>query len=1038
MKGDFSRDTFAPQRQKKYKAVLMQQGRVQLDADWNQNVNSLFQRIETETKDVIGLCGFPADHAGFGVMKLDNGDFKLTAGRAYVDGILCEIDQDVSFSQQPYIKPFPEPGINEDGMFLAYLDVWERLITALEDDEIREVALGGPDTGARRQVVWQVRLKRAGEVDANLDCDDAIEGWPPAASDGTLCARTHPQEQPQDPCVVAPGAGYRRLENQLYRVEILNGSDADGGPTFLWDRNNAFVAVAIDELHVDGSSDTLRVANLGPDGVLGFREMDPVQVTDDSYELSGRPGPLNQILKIDREQLIITLKNPVAGVDMNLSPKLRRWDSAGALKVETPAVNDGYIPLEDGIEVRFGDGSFHTGDYWCITARTIPGQYGDIEWPQGETGPACLLPFGIQHHYCRLALLRVENGQITDVTDCRQIFSPLTGAEQTPGTVRTADCCSVTVGEGGDFADIQDAVNARPADAESWSICVLPGVHRLERPIIVRNQKGFTLSGCGDQTFILSSPRQRQPILALRDVTNVRLEGLSFSGPAQFTTLLLLSCSDVSILNCRVENLLSQQLRVAALTIVACERVKISNSQFRGQPALVAHGQFFDIVGNQFTGGGIQCLPGSEALKIEANRIQQGFGPGIQLGGTLDFTEITKFFESIPGAAPEGFRNRSSSALQVTREILFVSIINNFIAAMSGSGILTLERVFDQEQQGEVVYLDIVHNEIIECAQIPDLWLTNDRAVGGGINLSSVFAAQICDNLVAHNGLCGIVVSYSSNVDLACNKVIANGLNTQPGDQNYLAGIAGLFISGNGQVLLDRLAPIRQRNLLDASALRVYDNEVVATGLAFVALVAGDATQITGNSFMSQGERVQNPLSQVFPELAACIQVLNLGNQRVLPGPAGGQMGGLHVETAPGARMANSATNTQDGRVMFNDNQVTLVSPELPGAQIASAIFSGDDISLQGNQFQLEVHPGKMLADVFAVGTTLRAIGNNFSELQSSVKLSYFASGKLMNIASLNTAVHCILVVPQSIQRVEVNNLVLLPDQSCDRLTQIF
>ena len=34
MKGDFSRDTFNPR--KHYAGVLMQQGRVQIDADWNE------------------------------------------------------------------------------------------------------------------------------------------------------------------------------------------------------------------------------------------------------------------------------------------------------------------------------------------------------------------------------------------------------------------------------------------------------------------------------------------------------------------------------------------------------------------------------------------------------------------------------------------------------------------------------------------------------------------------------------------------------------------------------------------------------------------------------------------------------------------------------------------------------------------------------------------------------------------------------------------------------------------------------------------
>jgi 2-polyprenyl-6-methoxyphenol hydroxylase-like FAD-dependent oxidoreductase len=41
--------------------------------------------------------------------------------------------------------------------YLVYLDVWERHLTHIEAPSIREVALGGPDTTTRAQIVWQVR-----------------------------------------------------------------------------------------------------------------------------------------------------------------------------------------------------------------------------------------------------------------------------------------------------------------------------------------------------------------------------------------------------------------------------------------------------------------------------------------------------------------------------------------------------------------------------------------------------------------------------------------------------------------------------------------------------------------------------------------------------------------------------------------------------------------------------------------------------------------------------------------------------------------
>ena len=66
----------------------------------------------------------------------------------------------VTYRTQP---DYPVPadallGSAAAGTYQVYVDVWERAITYLEDDNIREVALGGPDTAARAKVVWQVKL----------------------------------------------------------------------------------------------------------------------------------------------------------------------------------------------------------------------------------------------------------------------------------------------------------------------------------------------------------------------------------------------------------------------------------------------------------------------------------------------------------------------------------------------------------------------------------------------------------------------------------------------------------------------------------------------------------------------------------------------------------------------------------------------------------------------------------------------------------------------------------------------------------------
>ena len=41
-------------------------------------------------------------------------------------------------------------------MLQVYLEVWQRLVTALDDPCLREPALGQADTTARLQTVWRV------------------------------------------------------------------------------------------------------------------------------------------------------------------------------------------------------------------------------------------------------------------------------------------------------------------------------------------------------------------------------------------------------------------------------------------------------------------------------------------------------------------------------------------------------------------------------------------------------------------------------------------------------------------------------------------------------------------------------------------------------------------------------------------------------------------------------------------------------------------------------------------------------------------
>src|SRR5262249_39740250 len=137
------------------------------------------RRIEVEARDMIGRCGAPLHDAGFEITVNNKGELVIGKGRFYVDGVLCENEDDVGYLQQPDLpgSPKPEDALKTQPLGIVYLDVWERHITALDDPRVREVALGGPDTATRSQTVWQVKILplTSGQVPAS--CASEFDEW---------------------------------------------------------------------------------------------------------------------------------------------------------------------------------------------------------------------------------------------------------------------------------------------------------------------------------------------------------------------------------------------------------------------------------------------------------------------------------------------------------------------------------------------------------------------------------------------------------------------------------------------------------------------------------------------------------------------------------------------------------------------------------------------------------------------------------------------------------------------------------------------
>jgi hypothetical protein len=474
MQGDFSRTTFDPR--KHYSAVLTQQGRVQLDADANEQAAILLGQLRTTIADVIGPAAAPANGGGFVIGtvagKTTQEDVSISAGRMYVGGIpVANDDATATYMTQPDLHleaDDTDDQLPQKPPFLVYLRVWERLITALQDPTIREVALGdpGPDTAARAKTIWQVAAFAAQRAE---EFPNIVQSFQPT---GQMMARAkQPPSASEDPCHLPPDSKFRGMENQLYRIEVHTGgpawtaraAKAPGGATgntldgatFKWSRENASVVFPI--VSIDGAE--VKVTMLGRDGKLDLEVGDRVEIMDDTIAgrvaddvvLDANPQPaaprLRQVVAIDTVDLLVTLDQQDGDQEcgMGSHPFLRRWDhlptvsaskapaapevgSRGQATVPTLA-DDGALPLvegtwldiEDGVQVWFQPGppaklgTYRRGDYWLVPARTAT---GDILRPK-----AAVDPDGVTYHY---ALLATVSDQGVD-TSPRKTFNWLSG-----------------------------------------------------------------------------------------------------------------------------------------------------------------------------------------------------------------------------------------------------------------------------------------------------------------------------------------------------------------------------------------------------------------------------------------------------------------------------------------------------------------------------------------------------------------------------------------------------------------------------------
>ena len=319
MHGDFSRRTFDPADG--YRAVLLQQGRVLLDAELNEQAEITAHHDEARTRDVVGRSGGPApttaEPGPFAVVGPSSGPATQWAfpQRAVVGAARHRrhVLRRRRARREPRRRrrpggrwatsrscrssPSPGPSTRRCRNRTTTAATWSSSTSGSgRSPSTRTPRCWSPLSAAPTPPPGRRRSGRCGWPRSTPTCAAPTCTSGPRDHRGPrrMAAELAAPDPSADPCEISASGGYQRLENQLYRVQVHDdvpnpASGADG--TFLWSRDNGCVVAGVDALElVDADEAVLTLDRLGRDDELSFEAGQLVELTSRDRELRGLPG----------------------------------------------------------------------------------------------------------------------------------------------------------------------------------------------------------------------------------------------------------------------------------------------------------------------------------------------------------------------------------------------------------------------------------------------------------------------------------------------------------------------------------------------------------------------------------------------------------------------------------------------------------------------------------------------------------------------------------------------------------------------------
>jgi hypothetical protein len=475
------------------------------------------------------------------------------------------------FDQPDWINPTEPASFQFSATELVYLHLWELEVSAVEDPDLLDAALGGVDTTQRLRLLRRVRRRQVTSADCAAAWQEITDAWLAGGQflDPQSLALL-PQAKLQvsfvqaagfvDPCDPVATGGYLGAENQLIRVQIAlsDPSNPASRPVVVWGYDNASFMYRVaavkpsgtmlqltrdppDAFHIPGTGQVVEILRTAviletdPDTTDPLHQRSIIRcVAEPTGVLAKLAQPYGPAQSGDPTNYLV-LDQPLP--DEYLSDPnplfVRVWQAELPIGAEGGTVEliDPATQTTTGIDVTISappNEALWPGSYWLIAVRPSTPQavYPErlLIAPQPPDGP--------RQWACPLAVIDWRRAV---VTDCRSKFDNLVDLTKR----KLGGCCNVNVVPEDLTAanTLQSIIDRAAGLAQVVRVCLSPGIYRLDQTLRLTSiHSGMVIEACtGGVTIRAGRPAGSAAFLdglvMLSGVPGVTLRGIDFEPP---------------------------------------------------------------------------------------------------------------------------------------------------------------------------------------------------------------------------------------------------------------------------------------------------------------------------------------------------------------------------------------------------------------------------------------------------------------------------------------------------------------------------